>query len=293
MPRGIPKSGKRAPWGSKTRNFNNFNPEHFTHVEMNNVAVVVESDEEIDARLNERFEVLQEITQSAIDGDVRALIVSGPAGLGKSYEVEQKLIENSIPDDCIVKGYVRAPALYKLLYRNHREGDVLVLDDADTVLFDDTSMSFLKAVLDSSDRRTVSYLTEGRLIDEENAELLPKSFQFNGAVILITNLDFDEMIARNHKMTPHFEALISRAHYIDMMMKNKRDYLIRIKQVVSKGLFRKTGLDEKGETDVMDFIYENQDTIRELSIRMALKIAACRKKGSNWERVARVTCCRN
>ena len=93
MPRGIANSGKRAPWGSKTRS--NI-AARITGVEMQNANIEIETDEQIHAKLNERFEVLNELVQGSIDGDVRAIIVSGPAGLGKSYSVEKLLEANSV-----------------------------------------------------------------------------------------------------------------------------------------------------------------------------------------------------
>jgi hypothetical protein len=255
---------------------------------------VVETDEEIETKLADRFEILDEMTKAAISGDARALIVSGPAGLGKSYTVE-KALENWDPSAIahkIVKGYVKAPGLYKLLYAHRGAGQVLVFDDADEVFLDDTAINLLKAACDSTERRIISYITEGVLIDEESAERLPKSFQFDGTVIFITNYDFDVMIDRGSKIAPHLEALVSRAHYIDMAMKTKRDYLIRIRQVVRQGLLTKLGLDEAAQQEVVDFIEENQDRLRELSLRMALKVGSIRRRGGNWQRMARVTCCR-
>ena len=122
--------------------------------------------------------------------------------------------------------------------------------------------------------------------------LFRSSFQFDGTVIFVTNLDFDDMISRGHKLAPHLEALLSRAHYIDLTMKTKRDYMIRIQQVVRKGLLSRLGFDTAAETDIIGFITRNQDALRELSLRMVLKVAKCYKKGGNWQRVARVTCCR-
>lgn len=254
--------------------------------------VQTETDEEIAARLTERFEVLEEITQAAIESDIRALIVSGPAGLGKSYTVEEKLVANGVNVDSIIKGYVRPSGLFKTLYQHRHEGSVLVFDDADSIFGDDISLTFLKAVLDSADRRIVSYLAETRLIDEETAELLPKSFQFDGTIIFITNLDFDDLIARGSKMAPHLEALMSRAHYIDLTMKTTRDYMVRIQQVVKQGLLSSKGYDQTAEDDILGFINKNKDNLRELSLRMVLKVAKCYGKGGNWQRSARVTCCR-
>lgn len=288
MPRGIPKTGFRAPRGSRKM-------QQLLTIAPAATPVVVETDEQIEAKLAERFEILETMTDAAITGDARAVIVSGPAGLGKSFTVEKSLNEWD-PDahnHRIVKGYIKAPGLFKLLYAHRARGQVLVFDDADEVFLDDTAINLLKAACDSTDRRVISYITEGSLIDEETAERLPKSFQFEGTVIFITNYDFDSMIERGSKLAPHLQALLSRAHYIDLAMKTKRDYLIRIRQVIRQGLLRNNGLSEEGQLDVIDFIEDNQDSLRELSLRMALKIAAIRRKGAaNWKKVARVTCCK-
>ena len=137
-------------------------------------------------------------------------------------------------------------------------------------------------------------MTEGTLIDEESAERLPKSFQFEGTVIFITNYDFDAMIDRGSRLAPHLSALVSRAHYIDLAMKNQRDYLIRIRQVVRSGLLKNIGLDDTAQADVLNFIEKNAGRLRELSLRVALKIGILRRKNDgNWMKRAIVSCCKN
>ena len=42
--------------------------------------------------------------------------------------------------------------------------------------------------------------------------------------------------------------------------------------------------------DVMNFIHENAYKLRELSLRMAIKLGAIRKTNMNWEKIARTTC---
>ena len=56
-----------------------------------------ETDREIDKKLKNRFSILNLMTQAAISGDVKSLIISGPAGLGKSFTVE-KALENWDPE---------------------------------------------------------------------------------------------------------------------------------------------------------------------------------------------------
>jgi hypothetical protein len=288
MPRGVPAAGYR-----KTKARQEAKPVQLKQVPT--LVVSNETDAQIEERINDRFEILEDLTNAAIKSDVRAVIVSGPAGLGKSYTVEEALKKWDPQEKkhTIIKGYVRAPSLYKLLYSHSRAGQVLVFDDADTVFQDDTSLNMLKAVCDSSKSRRVSYMTEGVLYDEDTAERLPKSFSFEGTIIFISNLDFDGMIEKGHRLAPHLQAMMSRSHYIDLALKTKRDYMIRIRQVLKQGLLDQTGLDKLAQDDVVNFLEVNRDSLRELSLRIALKVAAVRKMNTaRWEKTAKVTCCK-
>ena len=50
-----------------------------------------ETDEETIERMRQRFDILTDMTKATKRGDVRAMIVSGPPGVGKSFGVEQVL----------------------------------------------------------------------------------------------------------------------------------------------------------------------------------------------------------
>lgn len=282
MPRGIPKNGVR-----RTKKVLEV---------MNTVKPVIqfESDEEIDLRLRDRFEILGILTEAALFGDARSVIVSGPAGLGKSFSVDRALTswDPDAINHTVVKGFVRPTGLYKLLYDHRQRGQVVVFDDADAVFFDDVSLNLLKSVCDTTDIRKVSWLAETRM-ETDDGEKLPRSFIFEGTIIFITNLDFDDMIDRGHKLAPHMAALVSRSHYIDLTMRTKRDYLVRIRQVVAAGMLRDMGLTAVEEAEVMTFIEEKQNVLRELSLRMAVKIGNLVRTGKNWRKLAAVTCCRN
>lgn len=285
MPRGIPANGFRAPRRDSAAS-------RVANIKVSYTETMNETEEQIDARIAERFEILDVLAEACIVGNSRALIVSGPAGLGKSYTVE-KALQNWDPNEInhtIVKGYVRATGLVKLLYQYREHGQVVVFDDADSIFFDDVSLNLLKAVCDTTERRRVSWLSEGKLVDEETADLIPRSFDFNGSVIFISNYDFDAMIDRGHKLAPHLQALVSRAHYVDLAMKTRRDYLVRIRQVIRQGLLN--DLSFEARSDVITFIEQNHEKLRELSLRMALKLGALRKQGKDWQRVAKITCCR-
>ena len=285
MPRGVPLKGFRATRNAKMMDaaVGRFQPQ---------VVVSNETDQEIDLKLRDRFSVLADLADAAIAGGIRAMIVSGPAGLGKSFTVEQALASSDTPH-CIVKGFVRATGLYKKLWQYRHPGNVLVFDDADSIFFDDVSLNLLKAACDSTDTRRVSYLAESQMEDEDGGTI-PKSFAFDGTVIFITNFDMDEAIERGHRLDEHFKALISRSLYIDMAMKTRRDYIIRIKQVVGDGMLKVQGFSANEEADVMSFIDRNEATLRELSLRMVIKVAAIRRSNpAKFEKMARVTCCKS
>ena len=292
MPRGVPKKGYRMTAKRKAT--------ALSYVELAPVQAVDqasgETDAQINAKLRERFDILSMMTNAAIKGDARSMIVSGPPGLGKSFEVEQAL-EAWNPSGnkfSIVKGFVKPTGLFKKLYQHRRRGQVIVFDDCDAVFSDETTLNMLKAVCDTTDRRVVSYLSEYNMVDEESSDTIPKSFEFKGTIIFITNLDFDSLIERGHKIGPHLSALISRSHYIDLAMKTQRDYVIRIRQVVDAGMLKAHGLNDQQQTDVMRFVDDNIDRLRELSLRAVIKIANLRKaNAAKWESVARVTCCKN
>lgn len=255
-----------------------------------------ETDEQIATRLNERFDVIEMLSQASCDGRIRSLVISGPAGLGKSYTIEKNVRENDarfeVPRSVIVKGFIRPTGLYALLYRFRHPGNVLVMDDSDSIFNDQDALNLLKAACDTTERRTLSWKTaESRMVDE-HGEPIPDEFEFEGTVIFITNIDFDAEIARGGRGAEHFEALISRSHYVECDMHTTREYIVRIKQVVKQGMLRdQKGMSKQEEKAIVDFIEANQDKLRELTLRMALKLAdVYQMNPEKFESLAKVSC---
>lgn len=286
MPRGVAKSGVRMT--KKRLAAAMMHTEELTPV----VPVVVkeESDVEIAARLDDSFSAMHTMALATVMGKNKSLIISGPAGVGKSHTVTQIL--DAMEDEkvsTLVKGYVRPTGLYKLLYENRFKSSVIVFDDSDSVFMDDVCLNLLKAACDMTKSRRLSWLTETKMEDEDG-ERLPRTFEFEGSIIFITNYDFDNLIEKGNKLAPHFQALISRSHYLDVGIKTKRDYVVRLKQVVAGGMLREQGLNQDQENDLMEFITESQDRLRELSLRMVMKVAGLMQMGGDWKRLARATC---
>tara|TARA_R110002153_G_scaffold270460_1_gene436841 strand:- start:45 stop:905 length:861 start_codon:yes stop_codon:yes gene_type:complete len=254
-----------------------------------------ETDDQIIERLRMRFEILDEMTQASIDGVVRGMVVTGPPGVGKSFGVEAVLEKNSLFDKIagnklrfeVVKGASSAIGLYKTLYNNADKNNVLVLDDCDTVLYDETSLNLLKAALDSSKKRKLNWNTDSALLRREG---IPDCFEFKGSVIFITNLKFDKV---RGKIKDHLDAIMSRCHYLDLTMDTTREKVLRCKQIVKDGMLNEYDFDQATENQVVNFMIDQKDKMREISLRMVTKIADLRKAmPEKWQAVAEVTCMR-
>ncbi len=256
---------------------------------------VVETENQAIERIAERFKILEEMTNATLDGIVRGMVVTGPPGVGKTYGVEQVLEKDSLFDvmasrplrHTFVKGAMSAIGLYAKLYEYKDSKNILVLDDCDSILFNEDALNILKAALDSCKKRRISWNTDSNLLRREG---VPSTFDFNGSVIFITNLKFDNM--RNTKIKDHLDAIMSRCHYLDLTLDTTRDKIMRIKQIARDGgLFDTKGLTKIEEEEIIEFMVEKQDRLREVSLRMAQKIADLRNMDKNrWKMLTESTC---
>ena len=256
---------------------------------------VAETDNEAMDRIRERFDILHEMTKATVSGDIRAMIVSGPPGVGKSFGVEQEIDKACLFDKLagkrlraeVVKGSATPIGLYQTLYKYSDANSVIVFDDCDSILLDDVALNLLKGALDSGKKRKISWLSDSSLLRREG---IPDSFNFNGSVVFITNLKFDKM--KSQKLRDHLDALQSRCHYLDLTLDTMRDKIMRIKQIAKDGeLFAEYDFEQCVQDEIIDFMTENKNRFREMSLRMAIKIADLRKSFPlKWKAMAEVTC---
>ena len=215
--------------------------------------------------VNDRFDFIFEFTQMVGSNQIPSLLLTGQAGVGKSYTVLEGLtglMMEEGTDYQVVKGYSSALGLYQLLHDN-REG-LLVFDDCDSVFKDAVSLNILKAALDSYSRRVVSWHS---VAADRNG--LEPSFEFKGSVIFISNLPAS-------KLDP---AVVSRTVTCNLEMSN--DEIIDRMEGIASDVEPNVSMTMKNE--VIGFLRENVNKFNQLSLRTFIQSCRLRKASENWK----------
>ena len=247
----------------------------------------VRSDSQILSDLKERFDILSLLTKGAVAKNIRAMVVTGAPGVGKTYTVENILGHSSVPHE-IVRGSLSAIHLYMLAYNFRKPGNVIVLDDADSIFNDEDALNILKALCDTSSARKVSYMKEAPQLREND---IPQSYEFNGAMIFISNLDFQTFVDEGkNKYAQHFEALMSRSLYLDLRLHNRNELGVWVEHIAQSGrIFDREDVPNHLRSPILNFLKIHRDNLRELSIRTLMKLCGLAKNEPNrWESIARV-----
>ncbi len=239
--------------------------------------------------INERFEFLADYVDMVAARDMKSAIVVGEGGLGKSHTVFSQLRKNGLTDlqdleigastntansrtsYVVVKGYSTAKGLFRTLFENKNR--LVVFDDCDSILRDDVAANLLKAALDSYDRRIVTWNAESFGGEGD----LPKSFEFTGAVIFISNLPMFKIP----------QAIISRSAPADVSM-TRPEIITRMRQIVKGGEFL-ADIDMDIKEDALNFIAQhiNNPQVKSINLRTLIAVATNRRcKPANWERLS-------
>ena len=254
-----------------------------------------ETDEQIINRLRDRFAILEDMTKACKSGKVRAMIVSGAPGVGKSFGVERVLSMHDVIADLagdqslkkyeICKGALSALGLYAKLFAFRKEKNILVFDDCDSIFGDEVSLNLAKAALDTSAKRVIHWNTDSRLLKEAG---IPNSFEFKGGIIFITNIKFDSV--RSKKLRDHLAALESRCHYLDLTIHTDREKMLRVRQITADGMLAKYNFTDDGIKEIIDWVDIHKTRLRELSLRTVIKAADLKSHFDvRWQSVAELT----
>lgn len=252
------------------------------------------TDEQISARIAERFSIMNRMVRGVIGGFIPAMIIYGAPGIGKTWDVEKALREANETSGLtydVISGGCSASGLYCALYRQ-RNGGVVVLDDCD-VFKEEETLNILKAALNSAGERRIAWSKKSSWVTDKDEEddqgRIPDRFNFKGSVIFITNNDFQEMIAKGSKISDHLNALMSRSLYLDLTLKTAREKLIRIRQVFLGSMYQSEGLTHDQAAELMKFVEDNVTRWYELSLRQMNHLCQIYRLGEGWQRVAEVT----
>ena len=273
MPKGIPAKGFRMTKNRLERGLD-----------------TIQTQPESRFSINERFGFVSDMVKLLAQGDQSSVVITGPGGLGKSFNVMKALQTVGMKDITelsdfqigtrvnvkksfiVIKGYSTPKGLYRALYEN-KDG-VIVFDDCDSVLKDPVSLNLLKGALDSYSRRIISWRADIR--DED----LPTSFEFKGRVIFISNLSSVQMD----------QAIISRSMAVDLTM-TRQQKVDRMRFLISQSDFMPEYKSEH-KNDALDLIESLQDKVKELTLRTLIQVTVIRKGlSANWKNLAEYAIC--
>jgi len=134
------------------------------------------------------FEDLKTYVNMVIRGQQPSLLVTGSPGVGKTFLISKQLKDAGLEsgkDFIHVKGRSTAAGMFITLWENN--GKIIVFDDCDSVFQSGDAVNILKGALDSYSAREISWLV-GKPLRTAEGEKVPKSFEFTGKIIFISNL---------------------------------------------------------------------------------------------------------
>jgi hypothetical protein len=239
--------------------------------------------------INTRFSFVEKLVKMVASGAQASGVVTGQGGLGKSYTVIKTLEDagykdvsevasfevgtkiNRAKSYVVVKGYSTPKGLFRTLYENN--GGVIVFDDCDSVLKDPVALNLLKGALDSYGKRVISWNADMR--DED----LPRSFNFEGRVIFISNLTHDKID----------QAIRSRSMLIDLSMTASQK-IDRMEFIASSPEFMPE-FEMAHKHDALNLIRELADTAKEISLRTLIQVTKIRSCNDDWKEMSEYLLC--
>lgn len=255
------------------------------------------SDADIINETRRRFKIMARMRDAMVQGHVKAMVVSGAAGVGKSFNIINPLEELGEENVTIVKGGVSPAGVYSALYHK-RHGGIVVFDDADSSFKDEDALDLFKAALDTTDRRIISWRKKSGWIYsvEEKGDQgvtedgrYPNTFEFKGGVIFITNSDMHSLAEADTRMSPHYQALISRSMYLDLKIRTVRERILWIEDIYRNHMAPASGIDAAEVDNIMAFVKKNAERMIDLSLRLMTHITQVYKADPNgWVDVIEV-----
>lgn len=254
----------------------------YDEIVASDVAIQTERDEKFG--INTRFEFVEKLVNMVASGVQPSAVITGEGGLGKTYTVTKTLASAGYTDisnladfqvgsvintrKCFtqIKGFSTAKGLYRSLFENNNS--IIVFDDCDSVLKDPVALNILKGALDSYGKRIISWNADMR--DDD----LPKSFEFTGRVIFISNMSQSGID----------QAIRSRSMMIDLSM-NSEQKLERMEHIAMSDEFMPE-YEKSIKSDALGLIREIQEDCKEISLRTLIAVSKIRSANKDWKDLA-------
>jgi hypothetical protein len=247
------------------------------------------SPEQMRAHINKFSKMIATMTEG-VAKDNWHLVLMGEAGQGKTQTVVDTLKNKKVKWTGI-KGTTSAIGLYKFFF-DHRDHNVIVIDDSDAIYDLPEATEMLKAAMDSKAVRKISWAKQNTNLQ---ALGIPSSFRMTARVILITNKDLEvdpskKRISKAQRLmkpvmdrAPKFKTgLPTRAweiEYFKMMYENNE--IICFKE-------RKMG--KKAQSEIIQFVIDNNQHFGSLSFRLLDKMCAYYKNNKDtWKELSMMT----
>jgi hypothetical protein len=211
------------------------------------------------------------------------VIVNGPPGVGKSFSVDTYLQQYAREDSYkVVAGHMTPLSLYGNLYQYRHVGDVLVLDDIDSVFSKIEGINLLKAAMDTKPLRRINWESTSSTVLNLG---LPGGFDFQGSVVLISNIGFNR---KQSKLQEHLDALKDRSYSLKISDGTKEELYQQVCfMVIKKDLLKVFDLNGEQQSEILDYIGSNLEKIHKISLRLAMKLASLMKANSTeWRSMA-------
>ena len=242
------------------------------------------------SKIQQKFDILRDRVVNFATSDTgifKGLLVTGPAGIGKSVTIEQGLKEavkqtgKTNVYQGPIKGKVTPLGFYTALWENKGKNRILWFDDVFGILDNEVSIELLKAATSRQhEPRKIQWL--GQMSAHFKEKQMPQEFNYEGHIILSTNKNVSPA-AQGKKMRDHFAALTSRMPPTDLTLDRAQTYMWTEYLITDGGMLdkdtcisHKPGYGEKIKKDTLDYLYEHQDNLHELTPRIADSIAGAR-----------------
>jgi hypothetical protein len=203
--------------------------------------------------------------------DAWSLLLMGEAGQGKTQGVVDTL-NASGAKWAGIKGSTSAIGIYKYFYE-HRDCDVIVIDDSDAVFESEEAANILKAAMDSQADRRITWSKQNTNLQ---AMGIPSEFSITARVIIITNKDLEHVEGkRMSKAQRIMKPVVDRAPKFKTGLPNREweiEYFLMMFEANEIMCFEERGMSNEARQEIIDFVVENSESFGSLSFRLLDKI---------------------